>query len=413
MRASSLLRDILSLQGLFVRNYSFDEAGVVVDVSLRKRVPRCGDCGTRVRKVHDRRVRTWRHLDLAGMQVRLRYAIRRVRCHRCCGVKTESVPWASAGAGFTTPFEERVAYFAQQCSKTAVSRLMRVAWATVGDIISRVVDRHFDGSKDRLDGLRHIGIDELSYRKHHEYVTIVVDHVSGRVVWSRPGKNAATLREFFDELGPERASAIESVTIDMSQAYISAVEEMVPNARLVFDRFHVQRLLQDALDETRRDEVRAAEAKEKKDLKGTRWALQKAPWNLNPDEVEALEVLQRNNWTLYSAYLLKEAFVGILDGRQINVARDKMVQWIKDAKRSGLVHFAKAARTIEKRMDGILEYVRTRFSNGRTEGMNGKVRTITRRAFGFHSAQSLIAMIFLCCGGVEVTPAFSSPGSFH
>ena len=89
------------------------------------------------------------------------------------------------------------------------------------------------------------------------------------------------------------------------------------------------------------------------------------------------------------------------------------MQWIQDAKESGLAHFAKAARTIEKRMEGILEYVRTGFSNGRTEGLNGKIRTITRRAFGFHSAYSLISMIFLCCGGVEVTPAFSTPWTFH
>ena len=413
MRASSLLRIILSLQGLFVRGFSFDDLGIVADVSLRKRVPRCGDCGAKARRVHDRRTRTWRHLDVAGMQVRLRYAIRRVRCHRCRGVKTESVPWASPGAGFTTPFEERVAYLAQQCSKTAVSRLMRVAWRTVGEIIRRVVDRHFDEVEDRLDGLRHIGIDELSYRRHHEYVTVVVDHVSGRVVWSMPGKNADTLHRFFDELGPERAAAIESVTIDMSQAYISAVEDRVPKARLVFDRFHVQRLIQNALDETRRDEVRAAKARDKKALKGTRWALQKNPWNLNDREVQTLDEIERENWQLYRAYLLKESFAAILDGRQINVARRKLEQWIADAQASDLPHFVRAAGTIARRIDGILEYVRTRFSNGRTEGLNGKVRTITRRSFGFHSAHALIAMIFLCCGGVDVTPAFASPGSFH
>ena len=112
---------------------------------------------------------------------------------------------------------------------------MRVAWRTVGDIVNRVVRRHFGSHGDRLERLRHIGIDELSYRRHHEYITVVIDHVRGEVVWSRPGKNADTLHEFFDELGPERSAEIESVTIDMSQAYISAVEERVPEACLVFD----------------------------------------------------------------------------------------------------------------------------------------------------------------------------------
>ena len=125
-----------------------------------------------------------------------------------------------------------------------------------------MVERDHETSGDRLDRLKHIGIDELSYRRHHEYVTVVVDHERGAVVWSSKGKNAETLKAFFEELGPERCKAIESVTIDMSKAYISAVKDKVPRARLVFDRFHVQRLVQDALDETRRDEVRAAETKE-------------------------------------------------------------------------------------------------------------------------------------------------------
>ena len=323
------------------------------------------------------------------------------------------MPWASPGSIATFAFEERVAYLAQQCSQSAVARLMRVAWRTTGDIIRRVVTRNFEDNDDRLVDLRHIGIDELSYRRHHEYITVVVDHERGRVVWSRPGKNAATLHEFFDELGAERCEAINSVTIDMSQAYISAVEDRLPGARLVFDRFHVQRLVQDALDETRRDEVRAASSNEKKALKGTRWALQKSPWKLSSNEIQTLEYLAKDNTNLYSAYLLKGWFADILDRRQVNVARRSIEQWVVDAKGSGLEHFEKAARTIEKRIDGILEYVRTRFSNGRTEGLNGKIRTITRRAFGFHSADALIAMIFLCCGGVEVTPAFSVVESFH
>lgn len=242
----------------------------------------------------------------------------------------------------------------------------------------------------------------------------MVDHERGVVVWSSKGKNSDTLRAFFEELGPERSAKIESVTIDMSGAYIKAVEEMVPDARLIFDRFHVQRLVQDALDETRRDEVHAAETKaEKKALKGTRWSLLKSPWNLTEADRQTLEELEQANRTIFRGHMLKEAFAGILDRRQINVARGMLEQWIDDAKQSGLEHFARAARTIERYQEGILEYVRTRFSNGRTEGINGKIRTITRRAFGFHSASALIAMIFLCCGGVHVTPAFSAPPSFH
>jgi len=386
----------------------------VIEVTPSWKIPRCGECGAQARSVHDRRDRFWRHLDLAGMTVRLHYSIRRVHCTECDGVRTEQVPWAARGSNFTLPFEERVAWLAQQSSNTAVSTLMRVVWRTVGSIVSRVVPRHLDTQEDRLDGLRHIGIDELSYRRHHEYITVVVDHERSVVVWAARGKNADTLRAFFDELGADRCAKIESVTIDMSQAYISAVSEKVPHARLVFDRFHVQRLLQNALDETRRDEVRAAASKdEKRALKGTRWPLLSCPWNLSESGIETLRELEETNKSIFRGYLLKESFAAILDRRQIYVAGNFLEQWLADAKASGLRHFARAARTIEKHRDGILEYVRTRFNNGRVEGINGKIRTITRRAFGFHSAQSLISMIFLCCGGVHVTPAFSAPSGSH
>jgi transposase len=348
------------------------------------------------------------------MTVHLRYAIRRIHCEVCRTVKTEAVSWAASGSSFTHAFEERTAYLAQQSSRTAVSKLLRVTWRAIGGIIQRVVAQHLDAGRDRLDDLKHIGIDELSYRRHHEYVTVVVDHERGVVVWSSKGKNADTLRAFFEELGPERSAEVESVTIDMSKAYISVVTEMIPDATLIFDRFHVQRLVQNALDETRRDEVRAAETKEEgKVLKNTRWPLLKSPWNLTGDDHQTLEELEEANKPIFRGYLLKESFAGILDRRQINVARERLDQWIEEAAESGLDHFARAARTIERYQEGILEYVRTRFSNGRTEGLNGKIRTITRRSFGFHSASSLIAMIFLCCGGVHVTPAFSAPTGFH
>jgi len=348
------------------------------------------------------------------MTVRLRYSIRRVRCPSCKSVKTEQVAWAKAGCNFTHAFDERVAFLAQQCSKTAVKGLMRVAWTTVGGIIRRVVNQAFDANDDRLNELRHVGIDELSYRRHHKYITTVVNHEAGVVVWAKEGKNAATLCAFFEELGPERCKLIETVTIDMSQAYISAVQKMVPNATLIFDRFHVQRLVQDALDETRRDEVREASTKEeKKKLKNTRWSLLKSSFNLTDSDTQTLDELAESNKDLFRGHLLKESFAAILDRRQINVAKRNLDQWITDATASGLVHFQRVARTIKKHMDGILEYVRTRFTNARTEGMNGKIRTITRRAFGFHSATALISMIFLCCGGVHVTPAFSRPSGFH
>lgn len=415
MTAQKLLHILLAIQSLVVEGFYFDTHALVVQVRPRaQRKPRCGECGSMATRVKDRRNRRWRHLDLGGCKVDLEYSIRRVRCESCGLVKTEQVEWAAPSSNFTHAFEERTAFIAQQSSTTFVAKFMRVSWRTVRDIIKRVVARELDSADDRLDGLEHIGIDELSYRKHHQYVTVVVDHARGAVVWASKGKSAATLRRFFEELGPERCEALKSVTIDMSGAYKSAVADCVPNARVIFDRFHVQRLVQDALDETRRDEVRAASTKEEKGaLKCTRYALLKSPWNLTAADEETLAELAETNQPLLYAHLLKDVFASALDGRQINVARVRIETWIDQATTSGLPHFVRAAKTVGDHLDGILEYVRTRSSNGRTEGLNGKIRTITRRSFGFHSASALIAMIFLCCGRVDVTPCFSRPASVH
>ena len=412
MRSTTVLRVLLALQSVRILAFEFNEGGIICDIAPSYRVPRCSECGKRVRRGYDKRQRMWRHLDLAGMKTVLRYEFRRVDCPRC-GVKVEGVPWATAGSHFTRPFEEHTAYLAQQCAGTTVTRLMRIAWRTVGTIIRRVVNRHEEGIEDRLDGLRLIGIDELSYRRHHKYVTVVVDHERGEIVWAAEGKSAATLKRFFDDLGPERCSQLEAVTIDLSAAYIKAVTEASPNARLIFDRFHVQRLAHDALDEVRREEVRKAVGEDKTALKKTRWALQKNPWNLFDFEHDKLAELQRVNRPIYRAYLLKESLLGVFDRRQINVARRKLDEWIGWARRSRLPAFVKLAKTIEKHSHGILAYVQTGASNARVEGLNGKARTITRRSYGFHSASALIGMLFLCCGGISVSPAHVQPQATH
>lgn len=408
MRATTLLREVLGLKHAHVLGGALEAWGLVVDVKPTNRVPYCSGCLRRARRSYDRRTgRCWRHLDLAGMEVRLRYDIRRVDCRRC-GVRTELVPWAEPESDFTREFEQMTAYLAQRTDKTTVSSLLRVAWTTVGSIVARVVERL--APTDRLDGLSVIGVDELSYRRHHEYVTVVIDHLKGTVVWVKEGKSADTLRQFFTELGPERAARLEAVTIDMSAAYIQAVTEATPNALLIFDRFHVQRLAHDALDAVRREQMRAIPEEDlRKALKGVRFALQKNPWNLRQAERAKLAEVQRENRPLYRAYLLKETLLDILDRSQPNVVERKLSEWLRWAARSRLRPFKKLARTIRKYRDGILAYTSTGLSNGRTEGLNGKIRTITRRSFGLHSAASLIGMIFLCCAGLILHPVHRLP----
>jgi transposase len=411
VRLKRLLHQLLGLEYTRVTDCSLADDGLVIDVAPTWRKPRCSSCGYTCRGYDRAKDRKWRHLDAAGMKLYLRYRTRRVDCVRC-GVTVEHLPWADVGAWFTRPFEDHVGYLAQRSDKTMVSSLMRVAWTTVGDIIQRVVHRH--QRVDLLDGLTHIGVDELSYRKHHEYVTVVVDHIRGNIIWAHKGKNADTLKAFFAELGTERIAKLKAVTIDMSGAYIKAVTEAAPKAKLVFDRFHVQRLAHEALDEVRRAEVRQATTKDGRSaLKRTRWALQKNPWNMTALESEKLTKLPRANKRLFRAYLLKEALAGILDGKQVHVARRKLGEWTSWAARSRLDPFRKLAKTVRRYEEGILAYISTRLSNGRTEALNGKARTITRRAYGLHSASALIALLKLCCSGIALKPVTLRPGSTH
>lgn len=199
-----------------------------------------------------------------------------------------------------------VAYLAQQMSKTAVCALMGIDWRTVGTIVQRVVADRLDAS--RLEELYVIGVDEISLRRHHHYVTVVVDHAKKRVVWTGEGKGADMLGKFFEELGPERTAKLTHVTLDMSNAYISAVDRHAPQAQKVFDRFHIQKLANEAVDEVRRTESRAVAGTEVAHfLKHSRWALLKSPWNLSLHEGDKLRDVQRTNTRLFRAYLLKES----------------------------------------------------------------------------------------------------------
>lgn len=407
MTAEKLLERLLRLQGLRVIDANFEQDSLVMDVRPRKSKPRCGLCGRRSTQYDRSPPRFWRHLALGKTVFRLRYAPRRVNC-RNCGVRVEQVPWAGHNSFFTREFEEVTAWLAQRMDKTAICRMMGINWRTVGTIIQRLVNERLDSA--RFDDLYIIGVDELSFRRHHEYVTVVVDHLKKHVVWVGEGKGEKTLQTFFDDLGPQRSEALTHVTMDLGAAYRAAVEARAPQAQKVFDRFHVQKLANEAVDEVRRQEVqKMAGTSEGAALKKSRWALLKNPWNLAQREGEKLSEVARNNRRLYRAYLLKESLAKGLDYRQRLRAESHIDEWARWASHSKLAPFVKLSKTIRRFKDGILAYTTTGLSNGLVEGLNNKIRLITRRAYGFHSSSALAAMIQLCCGGIELKPALPVP----
>lgn len=218
----------------------------------------CSRCGRRCRAVYDSKVRTWRHSDFGPWAIHLRFRQRRVDCPRCKAVVTEVVPWAEVGSAFTRDFEDVTSFLVQQANKTAVARLMRISWPTVGNIVQRTVAQH--RLPLRMRRLYRIGIDEISYRRHHKYLTLVADHDTGEIVWGGEGKSGKTLDGLLDELGDDGRASIELVSMDMAEGYIEKVRERLSHATIVFDPFHVVRLANMAVDEVRRAQVASSRA---------------------------------------------------------------------------------------------------------------------------------------------------------
>jgi transposase len=314
-------------------------------------------CG-KIRTGYDRKKppTSWVHLTMATIPIVLEYTPRRTDCPTC-GVHVELVPWARHDSRFTRPLEEKVAYLAQITNKTEVSRIMGVSWRTVGNIVTRVVKDNID--PHRLDNLRNIGVDEFSYRKRHRYVTVVVDHDRKRVIWASKGKTSDTLDAFFLELGEKRTALLEAITIDMSAAYIKSIKDNAPNATIVFDRFHVQKLASEALDAVRCEMVRELndldDPEAAKAVKRTKYVLLKNPWNLTIKQWGKLSEVQRHNAPLYRAYLLKEALAEVFDETDYDDATLELDRWRAWAVRSRLKPFVKLAKTIKKYREGFLQ----------------------------------------------------------
>jgi transposase len=274
----------------------------------------------------------------------------------------EEVPFARAGAHLTRDFDDLVAWLATRMDKTAIARLCRVSWRTVGRACGRVVASELDPG--RLDGLFRIGVDEISWRKHHKYLTLVVDHDRGVVVWGAEGRDSKTLDKFFTELGTERSAAIQAVSLDLGPAYLKSVqtEGHAPQAVVCADPFHIVKLAGDALDEVRRalwqQLRRLPDDRWARDFKGSRWALLKNPEDLTDRQAAQLDQIRRNKGGIWRAYEMKEQlraiFAGDLDRGQADTLLDR---WCARAQRSRLAPFVRCARTIRQRRDIILNAI--------------------------------------------------------
>ncbi len=290
-------------------------------------------------------------------------------------------------------------------SGSAVAELMRISWRSVGRICERVGSGGRARGRTSSPALRRIGIDEISHRKGHRYLTVVVDHDTGRLVWAAPGRDKATVEAFFDALGEQRCKAARSSSPATWRAGSPARSaERCPKAKRCVDPFHVIALATEALDQVRREvwneARRAGPGRCGPRAQGRPLRLWKNPENLTARQQSKLADIERLNRPLYRAYLLKEQLRQIyrLAGRR---RRSRLLdEWLQWARRCRLRPFVKLARTITDQREGIVAAIRHGLSNARVEAINTQIRLITRRAFGFHTPEALISLAMLKLGGL-------------
>jgi transposase len=288
----------------------------------------------------------------------------RIQC-RLHGPTVAQVPWARHGVGHTRDFDAMAAWLTVRTSKSATCQLLRVAWRTVGSIITRV-NGDVEATVDRLSGLRRIGIDEISYKRGHRYLIVVVDHDTGRLVWAGPGRSEAALNVFFDELGEQRAAEITHVSADMADWIATTVAARAPNAIRCADPFHVVAWAIEALDIERRRAWNQAKGRkipqspgrrgrttgDSRQIARSRYALWKNPDDLNRRQRHQLDWIAKTDPRLWRAYLLKEGlrYVFAVKGEE---GKDALDRWLSWARRSQLESFIHLAKRITKHREAI------------------------------------------------------------
>lgn len=408
MLSQRLLARTLGVDAKSVRVENVDLVDEALEIRLRPRIKhrwRCPHCQKRCPGYDPGRERRWRALDFGRTKVFVIARVPRVSCAEH-GVVVAAVPWARHGARHTLAFEQLAAWCAVEMSSTAAARLLRCTWRTIGQIIARAVADL--GDEELLEGVTRIGIDEISYRRHYRYLLVVVDHDRRRLIHAVDGAHPTSLNAFFDLLGEERTQAITHVSADGAPWITRTVKKRCPQAIMCADTFHVVQWAGDALDLVRRElwnEVRERRQLasrraygEGKVLNEARWSLWKKPENLSDAERARLNYIAATHPRLHRAWALKEGLrVAVTStGPGAVAALDRWIGW---AQRCRIAQFVRLARRIREYRSAIVATIEHSLTNALVESFNTKIRLITRRAFGFHNVNALIALARLTLSG--------------
>lgn len=356
----------------------------------------CPSCGKEGCNAYDTERHTWRHLNFFQHEAYLTAPVPRVNCGDC-GVKTIEVSWARSRSGFTLLFEALIMMLAKGMPVKSIANLVKEHDTRLW----RVLDHYVHESRDRSDfsAVTAVGVDETSSKRGHNYVSVFVDMKSSQILFATEGKDASTLERFKTDLEAHHGdpACIHEVCCDMSPAFTSGVEKHFPEAHLTFDKFHVLKIINEAVDEVRREEQQSHP-----ELKRTRYLWLKNPGNLKEHQVATLAALQVKNMNLKTAraYHIRLNFQEFWN-QPLQEAEIFLTKWYYWATHSRLEPIKKAAYTIKRHWDGILRWFTSKINNGILEGINSLIQATKAKDRGYRTTRNLITMIYLIAGKLE------------
>lgn len=367
------------------------------DIALQ--CPQCGkDCPG-----YDSRERRWRHLDTCQYRTVLVADVPRVKCAEH-GVHQIEVPWAAPGSRFTMLFEGLVILWLKEASLVAVGRRMDLTWDLVDGILARAVKRGLCRREQVLP--ERISVDEKSFKKRHDYVTVVTDLDRSKVLHVADGRKKETLAGFYDSLGEAGRRKIKVVTMDMWPAYISATREALEDAdqKIAFDRFHVVRHLANGVDMVRRQENRALRKEGDDTLAGTRWLWIQSPLTMSDASWDRLQELKDRSLRTARAWAIQDSAAGLWDHGPREDVEAFWKQWLQWPLRSRLKPMVRVARMIRAHLYGIVNAVVHRATNATAEGINSVIQKLKGRAHGYRNRERFRNAIYFHLGGLDMMP---------
>jgi transposase len=384
------------------------------EVHIRVRLPEdalwvCPQCGEAA-PIHDHRERSWRHLDTCQFLTIVHARIPRLDCPTH-GITQLPVPWAEAGSRFTAMFESMAIGWLQEASVKAVAKQMRISWAQAYGIQKRATARGLLRRDQQTP--HHVGVDETSFQKRHEYVTVVSDLDRGVVVHVADHRGRDALDGFWASLTPSQREQVEAVAMDMWEPYIQSTLDHLPDAgnKIVFDKFHVAQHLGNAVDQVRRREHRALMAEGDPLLKGTKHRWLENRKRRDRVAARAFNLLRQLAPRVGRAWALREAAMELWSLRYPAVADRNFAIWYRWARRSRLEPMRKVAAMIRRHWANIRTYFTHRITNAGAESINARIQAIKRRACGFRNRERFRTAIYFHCGGLDLFPAIASSGA--